>query len=170
MKIALVTEDGQTISQHFGRAAHYLVVTIEDGKIIGRQLRDKLGHTHFANTPHVEQPGERPEHDVESSLAAGEQPGGDDSALDLEIGRQYRVGLRCGWVLHDASLTCPPELRQLRLAPGQCQQRAAPQPAASGRPLHLVPRRAVGTGGHFARGEKVRYAGFSFLVDPQTAQ
>jgi predicted Fe-Mo cluster-binding NifX family protein len=56
MKIAAITDDGQTISQHFGRAAHYLVVTVEDGKIIGRQLRDKLGHARFATMPHVEQP------------------------------------------------------------------------------------------------------------------
>jgi hypothetical protein len=42
----------------FGRAAHYLVVTVEDGKIIERQLRDKLGHAHFADMSHVEQPGQ----------------------------------------------------------------------------------------------------------------
>lgn len=58
MKIAAITDDGQTISQHFGRAAHYLVVTVEDGKIIDRQLRDKLGHAQFADMPHVEQPGQ----------------------------------------------------------------------------------------------------------------
>jgi predicted Fe-Mo cluster-binding NifX family protein len=33
MKIAAITDDGRTISQHFGRASHYMVVTIEDGKI-----------------------------------------------------------------------------------------------------------------------------------------
>jgi predicted Fe-Mo cluster-binding NifX family protein len=59
MKIAAITDDGNTISQHFGRAAYYLVVTVEDGKITGRELRDKLGHTHFANEPHsVEEPGQ----------------------------------------------------------------------------------------------------------------
>jgi predicted Fe-Mo cluster-binding NifX family protein len=49
MKIALITDDGQTISQHFGRAAHYLVVTIENGQVIEREMRDKLGHNHFVN-------------------------------------------------------------------------------------------------------------------------
>jgi predicted Fe-Mo cluster-binding NifX family protein len=53
MKIAIVTDDGQTISQHFGRALHYLVVTVENGRAIARELRDKSGHTHFAS----EQPG-----------------------------------------------------------------------------------------------------------------
>ena len=52
MKIAAITEDGRTISQHFGRAPYYLVVTIDNGQIVDRQLRDKLGHAHFADEPH----------------------------------------------------------------------------------------------------------------------
>ena len=59
MKIAAITDDGKTISQHFGRAAYYLVVTVEDGQIVNRELRDKLGHTHFMNEVHIEeQPGQ----------------------------------------------------------------------------------------------------------------
>lgn len=52
MKIAAITEDGKTISMHFGRAPYYLVTTIEDGRIVNRELRDKLGHAQFANQPH----------------------------------------------------------------------------------------------------------------------
>ena len=52
MKIAAITEDGRTISQHFGRAPYYLVVTLDNGQIVDRQLRDKLGHAHFADEPH----------------------------------------------------------------------------------------------------------------------
>jgi len=48
MKIALITDDGESISMHFGRARYYLVVTIEDGKVVSREMRDKLGHAHFA--------------------------------------------------------------------------------------------------------------------------
>lgn len=48
MKIAAITEDGITISQHFGRAPYYMVLTIENGEIIDRELRDKLGHNQFA--------------------------------------------------------------------------------------------------------------------------
>jgi predicted Fe-Mo cluster-binding NifX family protein len=61
MKIAVITDDEQKISQHFGRAPYYLVVTIEDGQIVQRERRDKLGHAHFANEPdnHDHQPGER---------------------------------------------------------------------------------------------------------------
>ncbi len=59
MKIAVITDDGQKISQHFGRAAQYLVATIENGQIVQRELRDKLGHAHFADEPHAhDQPGQ----------------------------------------------------------------------------------------------------------------
>ena len=47
MKIAVITDDGKTISQHFGRAAYYMVLSIEDGKVSGREIRDKLGHKNF---------------------------------------------------------------------------------------------------------------------------
>ena len=60
MKIAAVSEDGVTISQHFGRAPFYVVVTVKDGKIISREQRDKLGHAHFANEPAEEAHGSDP--------------------------------------------------------------------------------------------------------------
>ncbi len=44
MKIGLVTDDGETISRHFGRARYYLVVTIENGQEQGREMREKFGH------------------------------------------------------------------------------------------------------------------------------
>lgn len=59
MKIAAITDDGTTISQHFGRAAYYLVVTVENNQIIDRELRHKLGHTHFVDQhQEPEQPGQ----------------------------------------------------------------------------------------------------------------
>ncbi len=60
MKIAAITEDGETISRHFGRAFYYLVVSVEDGQIVGRELRDKLGHAQFADEPHEESPPGQP--------------------------------------------------------------------------------------------------------------
>ena len=57
MKIAVITDDERTISQHFGRAPYYVVVTIENGQIVNRERRDKMGHAHFANEPHAEEPG-----------------------------------------------------------------------------------------------------------------
>ena len=53
MKIAAITDDGKTISQHFGRAPYYLVATVENGQIVSRELREKFGHSHFANEPHA---------------------------------------------------------------------------------------------------------------------
>lgn len=52
MKIALVTDNGEIISQHFGRARFYMVVTVENGQIVNRELREKLGHNHFHNQEH----------------------------------------------------------------------------------------------------------------------
>lgn len=54
MKVAVITDDGETISQHFGRAAYYKVLTIEDGKVIAEEMRDKMGHTHFVTLEHDE--------------------------------------------------------------------------------------------------------------------
>ena len=48
MKIAFITDDGEKISRHFGRAPYYLVIEVENGEEIGRELREKLGHNHFA--------------------------------------------------------------------------------------------------------------------------
>ena len=56
MKIAVITEDGKTISQQFGRAPYYLVLTIEEGGIIQREMRNKLGHNQFSANPHAEEP------------------------------------------------------------------------------------------------------------------
>ena len=59
MKVAAITEDSLTISHHFGRAPYYLVVTVENGQIIDRELRKKLSHIQFADQPHAQdQPGQ----------------------------------------------------------------------------------------------------------------
>ena len=48
MRIAAVSDDGTTISQHFGRAPLYVVVSVEDGRVVGREKRDKVGHAQFS--------------------------------------------------------------------------------------------------------------------------
>jgi len=55
VKIAAVSEDGVTISQHFRHAPFYAVVTVEEGKIVSRETRDKMGHAQFAGEPHAEE-------------------------------------------------------------------------------------------------------------------
>jgi len=52
MKIAAVSDEGVTISQHFGRAPFYVVVTVEAGQVVASEKRDKIGHVHFAAEPH----------------------------------------------------------------------------------------------------------------------
>ena len=52
MKIAAITDDGKTISQHFGRAPYYMVLTVEDGKIVKHEMRDKLSHAQFQSEGH----------------------------------------------------------------------------------------------------------------------
>jgi predicted Fe-Mo cluster-binding NifX family protein len=41
MKIAIVTDDGHTVSMHFGRSVGYAVLTVEDGTVVARELRPK---------------------------------------------------------------------------------------------------------------------------------
>ncbi len=44
MKVAFVTEDGKTISEHFGRAPYFQVITVEDGQVLNREMREKPFH------------------------------------------------------------------------------------------------------------------------------
>ena len=66
MKIAAITEDGSTISQHFGRAPLYVVVTVEDGKIVSKETRAKTGHHTFAAHQSDLGPGEKHGYDAGS--------------------------------------------------------------------------------------------------------
>ena len=52
MKIAVITDDGATISRHFGRAANYKVLTVEDGKVTTSEMRAKPGHNEFKEDNH----------------------------------------------------------------------------------------------------------------------
>jgi predicted Fe-Mo cluster-binding NifX family protein len=45
MKIAIASENGETISRHFGRATEYIIVNTDDRNILGREIRPKVGHT-----------------------------------------------------------------------------------------------------------------------------
>ena len=47
MRIAVVSDDEATVSRHFGRAPYYVVVAIEDGRIVSRETRPKAGHQTF---------------------------------------------------------------------------------------------------------------------------
>jgi predicted Fe-Mo cluster-binding NifX family protein len=54
VKIAVISDDGTTISQHFGRAEMYVVLTVENGQVLAEERRPKLGHRAFVGQPHEE--------------------------------------------------------------------------------------------------------------------
>ena len=41
MKIAVVTDDGTAVSQHFGRARYYAVLAVEEQRVVGREMLDR---------------------------------------------------------------------------------------------------------------------------------
>jgi predicted Fe-Mo cluster-binding NifX family protein len=47
--IAIVTDDGTTVSSHFGRAQFYEVITFTDGKAVKQERREKAAHHSFAS-------------------------------------------------------------------------------------------------------------------------
>ena len=78
MKIAIVTDDGQRVSAHFGRAPYYAVLTVEDGSILARELRDKVAphreglepEPHPAAGPHGTDPASQARHDAMAAAVA----------------------------------------------------------------------------------------------------
>lgn len=58
MNVAIVTEDGKTVSQHFGRAPYYMVYTVEDDRVIDRERREKAGHHTFDRKQEEQNHGE----------------------------------------------------------------------------------------------------------------
>jgi predicted Fe-Mo cluster-binding NifX family protein len=50
--IAFVTDDGSTISSHFGRALYYEIITLQNGKIADRRRVNKAGHHSFGPEAH----------------------------------------------------------------------------------------------------------------------
>jgi len=64
MKIAVISDDETTISQHFGKASQYVVFTIEDGKVVNQETRPKVGHKHFSAAEGSAAHGERHGYDA----------------------------------------------------------------------------------------------------------
>jgi predicted Fe-Mo cluster-binding NifX family protein len=67
LKIAVISDDEVSISQHFGRAPYYVVLTVEEGKIVDSETRPKAGHHTFGAQGHPKlAPGERHGYDAGS--------------------------------------------------------------------------------------------------------
>jgi predicted Fe-Mo cluster-binding NifX family protein len=69
LRIAAVSDDGTHVSEHFGRAPYYVVLTVEDGRITHTETRPKAGHHSFAAQGHATlAPGERHGYDAASQV------------------------------------------------------------------------------------------------------
>jgi predicted Fe-Mo cluster-binding NifX family protein len=67
LKIAVISDDEVSVSQHFGRAPYYVVLTVEDGTIVDSETRAKAGHHTFDAEEHAKlAPGERHGYDAGS--------------------------------------------------------------------------------------------------------
>lgn len=73
MKIAVVSDDGTNISQHFGRARQYVVLAVEEGNVVSREKRNKVGHHTLGNDECCE-------------AASGERHGFDAGAQSRHVG------------------------------------------------------------------------------------
>ena len=64
-KIAVVTQDEQTISSHFGMAPYYQVFSIADGHVVAQEQREKPHHQGHHNQPQaqVQMEHEHQQHD-----------------------------------------------------------------------------------------------------------
>mgnify|MGYP005836084819 CR=1 FL=1 len=78
MKIAFVTDDGKTISKHFGRARYYEVLTVDNGQVLAREQREKMGHAQFAGS----HDGQQEHHHNHDHHGHGERHGFDAASQD----------------------------------------------------------------------------------------
>ena len=96
MKIAAISEDEINISQHFGRAPLYVVVTVENDKVVQKETRAKTGHHTFAAHQHPNMaPGERHGYDAGSRVRH-------DSMAETISDCQVLLAGGMGWGAHEA--------------------------------------------------------------------
>ena len=67
MKVAIASDDGLNISQHFGRAPFYIVYTVEGDKVISKEIRDKIGHHSFIEGPDAKSCHDHGEHGMDAA-------------------------------------------------------------------------------------------------------
>ncbi len=86
MRIAIATDDGRTIGRHFGRARMYAVLTVQDGAVTSRQLRDK-------SAPHWLAPD--PAHGVPDDGGRGTGEHGTDPAAAAKHAGMFEAIVDC---------------------------------------------------------------------------
>jgi predicted Fe-Mo cluster-binding NifX family protein len=78
VKIAIASDDGRTVSAHFGRAVYYAVLTVEDGSVVAREMRPKFSphgsgieaHEEREASPHGVGPASDARHDQMAAAIA----------------------------------------------------------------------------------------------------
>ncbi|MFW5708786.1 MAG: NifB/NifX family molybdenum-iron cluster-binding protein [Chloroflexota bacterium] len=101
MKIAVITDDTQTISRHFGCAKYYLIYTIKSGETVGSEQIQKPvhqhhhhGHVHLHDQgDHTHGPHDDPQAEAERHADMFEPLRGCDAVLIRGMGRGAHVGL-----------------------------------------------------------------------------
>ena len=86
MKIAVVTDDGTTVAQHFGRARYYRVYEIENGTVVDDELRDRTATLHHGGRDHDEQHGHHTHHGGRDHDEQREHHGHGNGAADRHAG------------------------------------------------------------------------------------
>ncbi len=76
LRIAIPTEDGERISAHFGQAPRYVVFTVQEGRVVGREERPKAHHHHH---------GEHEHHHHDHDNGHGHRPGQHFQAMIANI-------------------------------------------------------------------------------------
>jgi len=57
LKIAVPTDDGVTVSRHFGQAAYFKILNLDEGKVVSVEIREKVVHEHGSQVPQGIHPG-----------------------------------------------------------------------------------------------------------------
>jgi predicted Fe-Mo cluster-binding NifX family protein len=90
VKIAVATDDVKTISRHFGRARMYAVLTVQDGSVTSREIREK-------SAPHWGTP--EPAHGAPAGGEHGTAAHGADPATAAKHTDMFAAILDCECVI-----------------------------------------------------------------------
>ena len=103
MKIAIATSDKSTISDHLGGAPYFAVVTVEGGKVEGKEFRGKPGHSEFAGKEEGPQLDEEGKHGF-GAMASERHKEIRQAIEDCDVVIARRMGLGAYHDLENAGL------------------------------------------------------------------
>jgi predicted Fe-Mo cluster-binding NifX family protein len=95
VRIAVISDDGISISQHLGRAPYAVVFAIEGGKVLAREERHKPGHHTFAAHSPELSPGERHGYDAGAEVRH-------DEIVQAISDCQVVIAGRMGWGIYES--------------------------------------------------------------------